>query len=80
MIENITKSFEDRRYTLGVFYDLSKAFDTIDQSILLAKLNHFGVRRVTNKWFKSYLKGCLMQTEIDGKIPNSKPIVVGVSH
>ena len=78
MVENITKSFEDKEYTLGVFLDLSKAFDIIDHSILLAKLNHFGVRGVANEWFRSYLNGCLMQTEVNGKISNSKPIVVGV--
>ena len=30
MFENITKSFEDKYYTVGVFLDLSKAFDTND--------------------------------------------------
>ena len=78
MVENINKSFEDKEYTLGVFLNLSKAFDTIDHSILLAKLNHFGVRGVANEWFRSYLNDHLVQTEIDGNISNSKPIVVGV--
>ena len=78
MVENITKSFEDIEYTLGVFLDLSKSFDTIDHNILLAKLNYFGVREVANEWFRSYLNGCLMQTKIDGKSSNSKSIVVGV--
>ena len=44
MVENITKSFEDKEYTLGVFLDLYKAFDTIDHSIRLVKLNHLGVK------------------------------------
>ena len=76
MVENITKFFEDKEYTLGVFLDLSKASDTIDHSILLAKLNHFDVRGVANKRFRSYWNSHLMQTEINGKISNSKPIVV----
>ena len=42
--------------------------DTIDDSIRLAKLNHFGVRGVANEWFRSYLSGRLMQTEVNGKI------------
>ena len=63
MVENITKSFEDKEYTLGVFLDLSKAFDTIDHNILLAKLNHFGVRGVANEWFRSLFKRSLDANE-----------------
>ena len=78
MVENITKSFEDKEYTLGVFLDLSKTFNTIDHIIFLATLDHFRVWRAANEWFRSYLNGRLMQTEIDGRISNFNPIVVGV--
>ena len=38
LVDQIYKSFEKDHYTLGVFIDLSKAFDTVDLTILIRKL------------------------------------------
>ena len=38
LIDQIYESFEHNEYKIGVFIDLSKAFVTVDQNILLKKL------------------------------------------
>ena len=56
---NITESIRDAldkgNFACGVFVDFQKAFDTVNHSILLDKLSHYGVRGPTLAWFKSYI-------------------------
>ena len=55
LIDQICDSFNNNHYTLGVFIDLSKAFDTVDHDILLKKLQIYGLQNNVLNWFKSYL-------------------------
>ena len=64
--ENIRKAIDDGNIGCGVFVDLQKAFDTVDHQILLAKLNHYGIRGVSNDWFKSYLSNRNHYVSING--------------
>ena len=51
IIDNLAKKY----HCIGIFIDLSKAFDTLNHNILLAKLDKIGIRGTPQKWFSSYL-------------------------
>ena len=65
------EAFEKSEYILGVFIDLSKAFDTVDHSILLRKLKLYGITDRNHAWIKRYLSNCtsnLQHIQIDENI------------
>lgn len=56
-LEEITNAIDNKKYAVGLFLDLKKAFDTINHSILLKKMERYGIRGVALEWVKSYLQG-----------------------
>ena len=64
--ENIRNALNDGNIGCGVFMDLQNAFDTKDHQILLAKLNHYGIREVSNDWFKFCLSNRNQYVSISG--------------
>ena len=64
--------------TCGVFIDLQKAFDTVNDDILLSKLNHCGIRGVAFDWFKSYLNDRTQFTTINNERSEIQTIKYGV--
>ena len=63
--DKITSAISNLQYVVGVMLDLSKAFDTLDHTILLRKLEHNGVRGTPLAWFSDYLTNRQQYTEFE---------------
>ena len=78
LTDRITKAMENGEFCVGVFIDFRKAFDTVDHSILLDKLYHYGVRGVAHDWISSYLTDRAQYVEYNGSKSKTLNIKCGV--
>ena len=63
LLAEIIKGKQEGLYTLSMFFDLSKAFDTLEHEVLLKKLEKYGIRGIANKWFRDYLANRKIRTK-----------------
>ena len=78
LLDEITSAIENNEFTVAVFLDLSKAFDMVNHSILLSKLEHYGVHGLSLKWFTSYLDNRKQYVFYDGHASSKMNISCGV--
>ena len=68
LVGTIAKNREEKKHTIGVFIDLSKAFDTLNHQKLLCKMDKYGIRGTSLEWFKSYLDSRSMRVKCTSNI------------
>ena len=78
-IENTLLQNIDKGQITGlVFLDLTKAFDTIDHSVLLDKLASLEFSKASVQWFKAYLTDRTQSVVVNGSTSDLQSLSFGV--
>ena len=75
---NIQKILDNKGQTDMIYFDLSKAFDTVPHDLLLHKLQSFGIHGRLLAWIKDYLTNRYQRTTCDGTSSHWLPVTSGV--
>ena len=78
IVNDIQSNMNQHLFSCGEFFDLKKAFNTVDPDVLLHKLNHHGFHGIINSWFSSYLKNLSQTTQVDHHISDKAVVGCGV--
>ena len=76
--EVVTKNLENKINTLAIFLDIQKAFDSVDHTILLKKLEKYGIRGIPYLFFKSYLSNRNQYISMNNLSSHTFPLHFGV--
>ena len=77
-VNYVESCLEKKQHVLGIFIDLSKAFDTISHDKLLSKLDNYGIRGNANKLIASYLSSRHQYVSVLGEESDKLPVLFGV--
>lgn len=78
LLQHIYNAWNESHDAIGVFCDLSKAFDCVDHQTLLLKLKHYGIRGRALNLFKSYLEHRIQRVQINGTKSQGSQVKIGV--
>ena len=74
----ISSAMDTSKFAIGIFLDLSKAFVTVNHSILISKLNRYGLDNIALNWFKNYLSNRQQYVSLNGYSSTKSRIIHGV--
>ena len=66
LLNDLIKTFNKKLFTVAIFVDLKKAFDTVDRRILMHKLGLYGFRGHINDFLCSYLTDRKQYVDVNG--------------
>ena len=78
VLDNIYQHCDSQEVTMGIYLDLQKAFDTVNHSILIKKLEIYGIRGTVLQWFISYLSNRKQYTVLSNHESDLEFISYGV--
>ena len=79
VLDDIIRGIDDKKCVILLMLDLSAAFDTVDHSILLTRMESMlGIKGTALMWFKSYLSSRSQRVCIDGIYSKATAITCGV--
>ena len=78
LAERVLDSFKHNEPSVGLFLDLSKAFDSLHHQILINKLKHYGLSNQALKLFQNYLSDRVQYVEFNGSVSDKQNITTGV--
>ncbi len=78
MIDSWLTALDNGKLVGVVLVDFRKAFDLVDQEMLLSKLGLYGIGEETLEWFKSYLTDRRQKVTINNVLSDVKPVTCGV--
>ena len=77
-VSYIENQLKNKKHLLGIFIDLSKAFDTLDHNILLSKLSYYGIKGNELNLITSYLSDRKQFVSVLNECSESSSIKYGV--
>lgn len=77
LIQHIYDCLDLNNFVIGIFFDLSRAFDTLHPSFVSEKISKMGIRGVANDWILSFLADRNFIVKVKDSKSNSYPQDIG---